>query len=119
MGYRRQDDIRKIAPRQVRYALGTKSGEGRTAKGWNVISQPMSSDVSSRGFHWRRPLPRCCRADETGHQAGTLEKAMRLPDMLREIAREPLLSERLVLKGGTALSVFHLGLDQLSPSTSI
>ena len=31
------DDIRKRAPRQVRYALGTKSGEGRTAKGWNVI----------------------------------------------------------------------------------
>ena len=31
------DDIRKFAPRQVRYALGTKSGEGRTAKGWNVI----------------------------------------------------------------------------------
>lgn len=29
--------LRKLAPNQVRYALGTKSGEGRTATGWNVI----------------------------------------------------------------------------------
>ncbi len=53
-------------------------------------------------------------ADETGHQPGTLEKVMRLLDMLQEIARDPVLSERLVLKGGTALNVFHLGLDRLS-----
>lgn len=53
-------------------------------------------------------------ADETGHQLGTLEKVLRLLDLLQEIARDQLLSERLVLKGGTALNVFHLGLDRLS-----
>lgn len=53
-------------------------------------------------------------ADETGHQLGTLEKVLRLLDLLQEIARDPVLSERLVLKGGTALNVFHLGLDRLS-----
>jgi predicted nucleotidyltransferase component of viral defense system len=53
-------------------------------------------------------------AEETGHQAGTLEKVMRLLDLLQEIARDPVLSNRLVLKGGTALNVFHLGLDRLS-----
>ncbi len=53
-------------------------------------------------------------AAETGHQAGTLEKVMRLLDLLQEIARDPVLSNRLVLKGGTALNVFHLGLDRLS-----
>jgi predicted nucleotidyltransferase component of viral defense system len=53
-------------------------------------------------------------ADDTGHQLGTLEKVMRLLDMLEEIARDPLLSERLVLKGGTALNIFHRGLDRLS-----
>src|SRR3546814_19890904 len=52
--------------------------------------------------------------DETGHQLGTLEKVLRLLDLLQEIARDPVLSERLVLKGGTALNVFHLGLDRLS-----
>jgi predicted nucleotidyltransferase component of viral defense system len=39
---------------------------------------------------------------------------MRLLDMLQEIARDRVLSERLVLKGGTALNVFHLSLDRLS-----
>jgi hypothetical protein len=53
-------------------------------------------------------------ADQTGHQLGALEKVLRLLDMLQEIARDPVLSERLVLKGGTALNVFHLGLDRLS-----
>src|SRR3546814_363848 len=53
-------------------------------------------------------------ADETGHQLGTLEKVLRLLDLLQEIARDSVLSERLVLKGGTALNVFHLDLDRLS-----
>lgn len=53
-------------------------------------------------------------ADRTGHQAGTLEKAIRLLDILQEVARDRVLSERLALKGGTALDVFHLGLDRLS-----
>ena len=43
-------------------------------------------------------------AAETGHQAGTLEKVARLLDLLQEIARDPVLSPRLALKGGTALS---------------
>lgn len=29
--------LRALAPRQARYALGAKPGEGRTAAGWNVI----------------------------------------------------------------------------------
>jgi hypothetical protein len=53
-------------------------------------------------------------ADETGYQPGTLEKVLRLLDLLQEITRDPLLSERFVLKGGTALNLFHLGLDRLS-----
>lgn len=53
-------------------------------------------------------------AQSTGHQAGTLEKVLRLLDLLQEIAGDPLLSGRLALKGGTALNVFHLGLDRLS-----
>jgi predicted nucleotidyltransferase component of viral defense system len=53
-------------------------------------------------------------AAETGHQPGTLEKVLRLLDLLQEIARDSILSERLALKGGTALNVFHLGLDRLS-----
>lgn len=53
-------------------------------------------------------------ANETGLQAGTLEKVLRLLDVLQEIARDPILANRLVLKGGTALNVFHLALDRLS-----
>lgn len=30
-------EMRKLAPSQAQYALGAKSGEGRSAKGWNVI----------------------------------------------------------------------------------
>ncbi|WP_333666713.1 nucleotidyl transferase AbiEii/AbiGii toxin family protein [Parvibaculum sp.] len=53
-------------------------------------------------------------ASETGHQVGTIEKVMRLLDILQEIARDRILSEQFALKGGTALNVFHLGLDRLS-----
>lgn len=53
-------------------------------------------------------------ADETGNQLGTLEKVLRLLDLLQEIAGDSFLSERLVLKGGTALNAFYLGLDRLS-----
>lgn len=37
-----------------------------------------------------------------------------LLDLLREIARDKFLSDRLAFKGGTALNLFHLGLDRLS-----
>ena len=53
-------------------------------------------------------------ANETGYQSGTLEKVLRLLDLLQEIARDPILSGRLALKGGTALNVFYLTLDRLS-----
>jgi len=50
----------------------------------------------------------------TGYQPGTLEKVLRLLDLLQEIAGDDLLASRFALKGGTALNVFHLGLDRLS-----
>ena len=31
------EDLRALAPRRTRYALGAKPGEGRTIQGWNVI----------------------------------------------------------------------------------
>ena len=56
-------------------------------------------------------------AGETGYRPDTLEKVLRLLDLLDEIAGDPMLSERLVLKGGTALNVFHLDLDSRWTST--
>lgn len=53
-------------------------------------------------------------AGETGHQPGTLEKVLRLLDLLQEIAEDEFLGSRLALKGGTALNVFHFNLDRLS-----
>lgn len=41
------EELRTMMPSQARYALGTKSGEGRTAKGWNVI---LPIDVVERRF---------------------------------------------------------------------
>ena len=51
---------------------------------------------------------------DTGYQPGTLEKVLRLLDLLQEIAGDAMLRDRLALKGGTALNVFHLALDRLS-----
>ncbi len=53
-------------------------------------------------------------AAQTGHQPGTIEKVMRLLDLLSEITADATLGPRFVLKGGTALNVFHLNLDRLS-----
>lgn len=53
-------------------------------------------------------------ASDTGYQPGTLEKVLRLLDLLQEIASDDLLADRFALKGGTALNMFHLGLDRLS-----
>ena len=41
------EELRTLMPSQARYALGTKSGEGKTAKGWNVI---LPIDVVERRF---------------------------------------------------------------------
>src|ERR1700751_3723300 len=51
---------------------------------------------------------------ETGLPAPTLEKVLRLLDLLQAIADDPVLSSRVALKGGTALNVFQLALDRLS-----
>lgn len=53
-------------------------------------------------------------ASETGYQPATLEKALRLLDVLHEMATDPALRDKLALKGGTALNVFLLNLDRLS-----
>lgn len=41
------EELRTMMPSQARYALGAKSGEGRTAKGWNVI---LPIDIVERRF---------------------------------------------------------------------
>ena len=51
-------------------------------------------------------------AAETGYRLDTLEKVLRLLELLDEIAQDPVLSQRLALKGGTALNVFYLDLDR-------
>ena len=53
-------------------------------------------------------------AAETGYRLDTLEKVLRLLELLEEIAQDPVLSRRLALKGGPALNVFYLDLDRLS-----
>lgn len=53
-------------------------------------------------------------ATDTGHQPGTLEKVIRLLDLLQAISDDPALTDRVALKGGTALNVFFLALDRLS-----
>ncbi len=53
-------------------------------------------------------------AAETRLPAATLEKVLRLLDVLQAIAEDPDLKTRVALKGGTALNVFHLRLDRLS-----
>ena len=51
-----------------------------------------------------QPLQRL--AAETGYRPDTLEKVLRLLELLDEIAQDPVRSQRLALKGGTALNVF-------------
>lgn len=53
-------------------------------------------------------------ASATGYQPATLEKVARLLDVLHEMAADSELRDKLALKGGTALNVFHLNLDRLS-----
>jgi predicted nucleotidyltransferase component of viral defense system len=53
-------------------------------------------------------------AADTGQQTDTLEKVLRLLDLLQEIADDPALAGNLALKGGTALNVFYFNLDRLS-----
>ncbi|MFZ1101421.1 MAG: hypothetical protein WAN86_00815 [Hyphomicrobiaceae bacterium] len=41
------DQLHKLAPTESRYVLGAKPGEGKTAKGWNVI---LPRDVAERRY---------------------------------------------------------------------
>lgn len=47
-------------------------------------------------------------------QAETVEKVLRLEQILVEFHRHPASKRKLVLKGGTALNLFYLDLDRLS-----
>ncbi len=53
-------------------------------------------------------------ASESGFQAEPFEKVLRLLDLLETLRGHPFLTERLVLKGGTALNMFLLDLPRLS-----
>lgn len=51
---------------------------------------------------------------DTGFPADSLEKALRLREVLIEFHKHPFLQGKLVLKGGTALNLFYLDLARLS-----
>ena len=53
-------------------------------------------------------------ARTTGFDPTTLEKVLRIEDLLREFYRHPFLKDRLVLKGGTAINLFLADLPRLS-----
>lgn len=53
-------------------------------------------------------------SDNTGFRAEILEKVLLLMDLLEYFFSDPTLEEKLVLKGGTALNLFHLELPRLS-----
>ena len=53
-------------------------------------------------------------AKATGFQADNLEKVLRLRELLNEFQKHSFLHGKLVLKGGTALNLFYLGLKRLS-----
>ena len=69
------EELRTLAPSQARYALGTKSGEGRTAKGWNVIlpvdvveRRIASCPVPNRPAHLQRARHRDLRVLRFGRR---------------------------------------------------
>ena len=53
-------------------------------------------------------------AAERQIQAATLERVIRLIDILDAFGAETLIGPRIALKGGTALNVFHSDLDRLA-----
>jgi hypothetical protein len=53
-------------------------------------------------------------AAERQLQPATLERVIRLIDILDAFGADTLIGPRIALKGGTALNVFHSGLDRLS-----
>jgi predicted nucleotidyltransferase component of viral defense system len=54
------------------------------------------------------------RAHDNGFPADNLEKVLRLRELLIELHKHPFLKDKLVLRGGTALNLFYLGLARLS-----
>lgn len=50
----------------------------------------------------------------TRFQQDALEKALRLVELLQTIGEAPYLKDRLALKGGTALNLFHLSMPRIS-----
>ena len=53
-------------------------------------------------------------AIDTGFIQNSVEKVLRLMDVLDQISRHPFLKHCFVLKGGTALNVFYFDLPRLS-----
>lgn len=53
-------------------------------------------------------------AQETRFQAPRLEKVIRITTFIAEVARHHALGDKLCLKGGTALNVYHLDMPRLS-----
>ena len=53
-------------------------------------------------------------AKNTGFRPEILEKVIWLTELLNEIFNNTYLKQRLALKGGTALNLFHFGLPRLS-----
>jgi predicted nucleotidyltransferase component of viral defense system len=53
-------------------------------------------------------------AADTGFRPDTLEKVIRLLDLLNQITENPYLTSRLALKGGTALNLFVFDIPRLS-----
>ncbi len=51
---------------------------------------------------------------ETGFIQNSLEKVLRIMDILDQISKHPFLKQCFALKGGTALNVFYLNLPRLS-----
>ncbi len=58
-------------------------------------------------------------AADTGFRIEFLEKVDRLLQLLQALFRDTYLDERLALKGGTALNLFHFGLPRLSVDIDI
>ena len=54
------------------------------------------------------------RAQETGFVRDTLEKVYRLIEVLEYISENPFLSNKLTLKGGTAINLFVFDMPRLS-----
>jgi predicted nucleotidyltransferase component of viral defense system len=53
-------------------------------------------------------------SNELSFEAATIERVVRLVDVLDRLAKDREIGHLFALKGGTALNLFYLGLDRLS-----